>query len=35
MDMGLMSTMVAGVDFPLTDLRPFDRIVRLTYIYCF
>lgn len=26
---------MAGVDFPVTERRPFDRIVRLTYILCF
>lgn len=27
--------MMAGVEIPLTDPRPYDRIVRLTYIYSF
>jgi hypothetical protein len=26
---------MAGVDFPLTDPNPFERIFRFTYIYCF
>jgi hypothetical protein len=26
---------MAGVDFPLTNPNPFERIFRFTYIYCF
>jgi len=26
---------MAGVEFPLTERRPFDRIIRLTYIVSF
>ena len=27
--------LMVGVDFPLTEPNPFERIYRFTYIYCF